>query len=131
MLEAGLEVLHEQSNEWLNEIAFWQDEIAFFYALIVKKTLKSVPIVAKNDIVEIENELTEMTTGGELDQLQKKVEQHECYLSNLLDNKSENKELYRTKHKELTLEFDEFEKRLKSLKKEVFKLIKHINKNKN
>ncbi|MBA3706528.1 MAG: hypothetical protein H0W84_11715 [Bacteroidetes bacterium] len=37
LLDAGLEILHEQSIEWLNDIEFWHDEIAFFYSLVIKK----------------------------------------------------------------------------------------------
>ena len=30
LLEADLVILHEESQEWLNDISFWRDEIAFF-----------------------------------------------------------------------------------------------------
>ncbi len=129
LLEAGLDVLHAQSNEWLNEIAFWRDEAAFFYTLMVKKTLKYVPVNAKNSIEKIEKELISIT-GGELDELQKNVEQHEIFLSALLKSKRLNEESYREKHGQLAFEFHEFEKRFKSLKKEVFNLVEQINRNK-
>ena len=54
LLEAGLDVLHEQSIEWLNEIAFWRDETAFFYSLVAKKTLEAVPVKAKSYIEKTE-----------------------------------------------------------------------------
>lgn len=127
LLEAGLEVLHEQSNEWLSEIAFWKDEAAFFYSLVVKKTLKSVPVNAKSNIESIEKELINIT-GGELDELQKEVELHEHFLSYLLESKHLNEDSYRNKHQQLILKFDQFEKRFKSLKREVFALVELINK---
>ena len=38
LLEAPLEILHSESLEWLEEVEFWKDESAFFYALILEKT---------------------------------------------------------------------------------------------
>ena len=31
LLDAGIEVLHEQSNEWLNEIAFGETKLLFLF----------------------------------------------------------------------------------------------------
>jgi hypothetical protein len=127
LLDTRLEILHEQSNEWLNEIAFWRDEVAFFYSLIVNKTLKVIPISAKDNIIKIENELIKIT-GGELDELQEIVERHENFLCHLLETKNANEEIYKEKHRELANKFDQFEKHFKSLKKDVFALVKLIDK---
>lgn len=129
LLDAGIEILHEQSNEWLSEIAFWYDEVAFLYSLVVKKTLKSVPLTAKSIIEKTESELTKLT-GGELDTLKTSIEQHEKFLSSIMErNDISNEELYRDKHHQLTLEIADFERRFKSLKKDVFKLVELIVKN--
>lgn len=127
LLEAGLEVLHAQSNEWLNEIAFWKDESAFLYTLIVKKTLKSVPVAAKKSIEKIEQELIDIT-GGELDQLQKDVEHHHTFLNDLLESKYLPESNYRSEHEQLTIKFRKFEKRFKGLKSEIFDLVQQIDK---
>jgi hypothetical protein len=127
LLEAGLEVLHSQSNEWLNEIAFWRDESAFFYTLVVNKTLKFVPVNAQSSIKRIEEELIDIT-GGDLDKLQKEVEQHEVFLCDLLESTYLKEENYRKRHEELTLKFYQFEKRFKDLKNEIFKLVGQIDK---
>lgn len=129
LLEAGLEVLHAQSIEWLNEIAFWKDESAFLYALIVKKSLKSVPINSKSIIQKIEQELIAIT-GGELDQLQKEVEHHEVFLNDLLESTYLPESNYRKVHEQLTTRFQQFEKRFKDLKSDVFKLVEQIDKSK-
>ena len=88
LLNAGIDVLHDQSTEWLNEIAFWRDETSFYYALVIEKTLMSVPIDSKYLIENIEKDLINIT-GGELDDLQKNVENHEALLSELLDRKDD------------------------------------------
>lgn len=131
LLDAGIEVLHEQSNEWLNEIAFWQDELAFLYTLVVRKTLKAVPVNAKESIVEIENELVRLTSG-ELDNLRQKVEEHEKLLLSLFERKVAGDEgAYRDKHHQLVTEFDQVEKRVKLLKRRVFELAGQIAKTQN
>lgn len=127
LLDVGLEILHEQSNEWLSEIAFWRDETNFFYSLIIKKTLKSIPISAKKNIKKIETELINITID-DLDKLQQEVEKHEKFLNYLLLTKTHEEESYRKKHHELAKTFVKFETRFKSVKKEVFDLVKQINK---
>ena len=91
----------------------------FFYSLVVKKTLKSVPVNAKINIETIEKELINIT-GGELDGLQNDVEQHERFLSYLLERKYLNEESYRNKYQQRILKFNLFEKHFKYLKREIF-----------
>lgn len=128
LLEAGLEVLHQQSNEWRSEIAFWRDEVAFFYALVVRKTGKEVPVNSKSSIELIEAELIKIT-GGELDELQQEVDLHEYFLSHMLQARKEDQLDYREKHKQMAAKFDQFEKRFKALKMEIFKVVESLKKN--
>ena len=125
LLDVDIQMLHEQSNEWMSEIAFWRDEAAFFYSLIIKNTLKSVPVSAKNRIKNVEKELVSITID-DLDKLKKSVEQHEKFLSNLLRTESHDEESYRKKHHDLGHTFVQFEKRFKALKKEVFAIVEMI-----
>lgn len=37
LLGAGLNILHQESREWLDTIAFWKDETRFFANLLNKK----------------------------------------------------------------------------------------------
>lgn len=126
LLEAGLEVLHVQSNEWLSEIEFWKGESTFFYQLIVSKTNRFVPLISKSSIEKIENELVKIV-GGDLDDLQKEVEQHEVFLNDLLESKYLSEQSYRKRHELLTFRILGFERRFKELKNEVFKFVRQIN----
>ena len=40
LLGAGLNVLHQESREWLDTIAFWKHETKFFADLLNKKEIK-------------------------------------------------------------------------------------------
>lgn len=131
LLDAGIEILHEQSNEWLSEIAFWYDEVAFLYSLVVKKTLKSVPVSARAVIEKTESELNRLT-GGELDNMKIAVEQHEKYLATIMERSDySGEENYREKHRQLTAEMEKLERRFRSLKRDVFSLVELVVKNEN
>ena len=41
LLGASLDVLHQESREWLETIAFWQDETKFFANLLNKDKKKT------------------------------------------------------------------------------------------
>ena len=122
---AGLDLLHEQSRDWVSEIAFWRIEANFFYSLIIKKTIKPVPLKAKSLLKKIENDLISITIN-ELDKLEQEINTHDKFLSYLLKNKNHQEETYRKKHRELAQTFVHFEKRFKALKNEVFEIIELI-----
>lgn len=131
LLDAGIEILHEQSNEWLSEIAFWYDEVAFLYSLVVKKTIKFVPLEAKTIIEKTEFELQKLTSG-ELDKLKETVEKHEKLLASIMEQSDyTNEEIYREKHHQLTREIEKVERRMKLLKKDVFSLVELVVKSEN
>ena len=88
LLNGSIDVLHQQCNEWINEVDFCKDELAFFYALAVKKTLKGIPDSLKPLLELIEKEIINLT-GGVLDKLMDEVVRHEDSLSYLLDSKFE------------------------------------------
>lgn len=123
LLETGVEALHSQSIEWLEDIAFWRDEAAFLYALEMRKTLKSVPVGAKDKIQKIESELIRIS-GGDLDSLYNEVEAHERYLDEMLESRHEDEEEYREKHKQIADKVNRFEKRFRKLKRDIFDLVK-------
>ena len=123
LLDAGIETLHQQSIEWLEDIAFWRDETAFLYALEVSKTLKDVPVAAKAKLEKIDKELIRIS-GGDLDDLYKKVEEHEEYLDAILSSKREDEEIYRNKHKQIAADVAKLANRIKALKMEIFEIAK-------
>jgi hypothetical protein len=129
LLEAGLDILHEQSNDWLNEIAFYREEIAFYYTIIIKKTHASVPVHSEDVLNMIEKQLDTLS-GGTLDKLEGEVQMHERALYMFLQNKVGTEREYRDAHKKLAHDFDGFENNIKGVKRDIFSLIKLINQNK-
>jgi hypothetical protein len=125
LLDLGLETLHEQSMEWISDIAFWRDEVAFLYALEISKTLKEVPMSAKRKLEAIENELVKVA-GGDLDSLYDDVTNHERFLNKLLESKKEDEESYREKHTELAEKINYFSTHFRELKREIFEMVKQV-----
>lgn len=127
LLDISLDDMHLESRNWLNEINFWRDEAAFFYSLIIKKTIKFVPIIAKTKLEKLEKDLIDITID-ELNNLETSVKQHEKFLFNLLKSTSSDEENYRKKHHKLQLTFKTFENKFRNLKSEVFEMVKLITK---
>jgi hypothetical protein len=121
LLEEGVDELHRESQQWLSDLAFWKDEVAFYDGLIVRKTLHKIPSKEKDVVTQIEGDLIRIT-GGELEQLQQDVELHEYYLSQLLRSFRPDEEPYREKHKTIKIRVQDFEKKFKELKTRIFKL---------
>jgi gas vesicle protein len=123
LLGAGLDVLHFESREWLNTIAFWKDEVNFFNDLLKRKdsSKKNDPDIAKmlKDLGKIHKDLFE--------DLEDSIQEHEGLLSRI-----ERKEKglsdydYREKHKRIKNRIAVFESDFKSFKKIVFDYVKPL-----
>lgn len=127
LLEADLEVLHEESHEWLNEINYWRDEIAFFYTLMVKKAGKNFSLENKSELIYLQNEILHISRK-EFSDLEATISQHENYLDFLLQNNSLGDErIFREKHKIISFQIRTFDTRIRKLKMGIFNLIKNKN----
>jgi hypothetical protein len=119
LLEAPLEVLHAESLEWLEEIEFWKDESAFFYALIIGKTKQNPLVFTTKESKDIEKHLI-YVSAEKLDDLKMEVQAHERFLARIMDNIKLDEQLYRIRHKAVTEKMHAFEKEFKEMKKKVF-----------
>jgi nitroreductase len=120
LLDMGIETLHAQSVEWLNEVTFWEIELKFLYDLLSEKTNSIIYENDASDIIKKDNRITKL----ELKALRQRVNDHEKYLYHLICNNQGEEIIYRENHKQLALHFREMEARYKELKKEIFDLVK-------
>lgn len=121
LLEAPLEILHSESLDWLEEIEFWKDESAFFYALIIGKTKENPPVFETKEAKDIERHLV-YVSAEKLDDFKMEVQGHEKFLARLLESARMNEQLYRDRHKVIAEKMHGFEKEFKEMKKKVFLL---------
>lgn len=119
-LGAGLDVLHSESREWLETIAFWKDETKFFYNLLNNKEAKSseYAVILKN-LDKIHENL--------FDYLEDDIKEHERFLSRLQKNEKGLSDWdYREKHRSLGERMDLFTSDFREFKKMVFGYAKKI-----
>jgi hypothetical protein len=121
LLDASLESLHQESQEWLNEIAFWSDEVAFFYKLLQKKEMKrSFP---SKDLATIEKELVRINSE-EIEKVRTGVASHEKLLSTVTRSHSIAEErVYREAHRKLLMDVFRLYADIRAFKKDVFKFM--------
>lgn len=118
LLGASLDVLHQESKEWLDNIEFWLDEMKFF-----DKLLKNKP--AGDDHRDTIKDMLEHVEGIHLDffsQLQHDVRQHERLLAMVEKNvPGASDEEYRQTHSRLKSRMEHLDSDFKAYKKVVFK----------
>jgi hypothetical protein len=121
LLQASLKSLHVESQEWLKEIEFWRDELAFFYKLLREK--ESIEDFPKEALVAIQKELIRIDSE-KLEVIKNQVQSHENSLSALLKATSmQDEELYRETHRKLLIEIYEVQSLIRIYKKELFSFI--------
>lgn len=123
LLGAGLDVLHFESQEWLESIAFWKDEARFFEDLLLKKKGKN----------EKENEYAKLLAA--LDKIHKdffgdmqdSIMKHERLLSKLENGeKGLSDGNFREEHRKIKERLTTLSNDFRSFKKIVFDYAKHL-----
>lgn len=114
LLGAGLNVLHQESREWLSTVAFWKDETRFFADLLNTKEVKDSAYG---------NMLKNLDTIHEnlFDYLADDIIAHEKLLARLeKGEKGLADGIYRDQHRKLYERMETFTKSFKEFKKMVF-----------
>ena len=123
LLGAGFDVLHQESREWLEAIAFWKDETKFFHKLVygiepLEKDKQEKREILK-DLEDIHSRL--------YDNFEQAIIRHESFLAKILaDKKGYADSAYQTKHLDLKSRFEKLEKEFREWKSIVFKYIESI-----
>jgi hypothetical protein len=117
-LGASLDVLHQESKEWLDTIAFWKDETKFFANLLNRKEAKTSEYAKMlSNLDKIHENL--------FDYLEDDIVQHEKVLSRLYKGqKGLSDGDYREKHRSLGERMDLFTNNFREFKKMVFGYVK-------
>lgn len=120
LLEAPLEILHEESMEWLEEIEFWKDEVAFFYKLMITKGERKPP--TKN-LLSIQNQIIYFSSE-KLDDLKIEIQTHERFLARMLKAVRQDESAYRARHETLSKKISDTEKKFREMKRKIFLFVK-------
>jgi hypothetical protein len=123
LLGAGLDVLHQESQEWLDTIALWKDETRFFATLLQKRETKR----------EKTSELGKMLKNLDkihadlFDYLADDIMRHERLLARLQQAEKGLADIdYRNQHRKLQNKMVFFESDFRDFKKMVFGHAKNL-----
>lgn len=120
LLGAGLNVLHQESREWQETIAFWKDETKFFADLLTKKEIK------ESEYGKMLKNLDKIHEGL-FDYLADDIIDHEKTLSRLIKGeKGLSDGSYREQHRKLNERMDKFTQDFKDFKRMVFGYAKKL-----
>ena len=120
MLAEALDALHQESREWLNNIAFWQDEAKFFTDLLDKEQIKTSEY---GQMLQYLDKIHETL----FDYLAEDIVAHEKQLSRLVSGDKEVSDRdYREKHVALKEQMELFTNDFREFKKMVFGYAKKL-----
>ena len=120
LLGAGLDVLHQESREWLDTISFWKDETRFFGNILEKREVK------ESEYGKMLNYLDKIHENL-FDYLTEDIRDHEKLLSRLeKGEKGIADGDYREEHKRLGESMVLFENDFREFKKMVFGYVKKL-----
>lgn len=123
LLGAGLDVLHFESQEWLDTIYFWKDEVRFFENLL--KRQKSLSDSEQNYADMLKS--LDKIHADLFEAIEDDILEHEKLLSRLVIGEQGLADAdYREKHRILTARMDTFSSDFRSFKKVVFEFVKNL-----
>lgn len=122
------EEMHDASKEWLSELRFIKDEHLFFEDLITTYTSLIIESGKFSDTTEIADAINKSEKQNNL--LIEAVKVHENKLQIMVDGIDQLKEekAYTKEHSDLIIAISDFLKEYKSLKTQLFDIIKSIKK---
>ena len=122
VLQPSLTEMHRKSLEWLSASVLWKREITFFQKLLDKYSQKYSSVGDKKQIDHFQNLIT-YYSGELVDELRKKLRDHESGLARMLQETNESDTKYYKEHQTLMSELSSFLNRYNSLKHELFDFI--------
>ncbi len=122
------EEMHRDSKKWLSELEFIKDEHLFFEDLIKSYTLQMIAPEKFSHNKEIIDAINRSQKKNNL--LIEAVKVHENELQIMVDgiNQSREEDAYKKEHRGLLIEISEYENNYRTLKNQLFGIIKSIKK---
>jgi hypothetical protein len=131
MLQRSLQDLHQRTLEWESSIEFWRRELVFFKKLIDQYGTK---LHLREQIKEREHFkfLLDYYSGELMDELTRKINEHEIHLKPLISKRnSQDEDEYRSEHRVIEKQVRSIEQEFLSYKGELFSLVEKVMARKN
>lgn len=120
------ETMHNNSRKWLSELKFTKDEELFFADLVKSYTLQLIDSKHFTESKKIIDKLSDLQK--ETETLIKTIKHHEKELKVMVDgiNEIEKENAYKDEHTKISTVVNNFLEKYKTLKIQLFSLIKDI-----
>lgn len=122
ILQPSLIEMHKKSLEWLSASVLWKRELKFFQHLLEKQAPSATSVDDKKKIDHFQN-LIIYYSGELVDELRKKLRDHENSVARMLQEKNESDTGYFQDHQNLMDELQTFSDRFQEYKHELFDFI--------
>lgn len=123
LLEEGLEMLHQESHNWISEMELWKIELDFFQKLLDTHSYKLNTTDEKKEMDHFQN-LIIYYNGELIDSIKKKAKKHNKTLATDLENPVQlNEAQYIDEHRSIAAEIDALRMQFHEYKKEFFEFI--------
>lgn len=125
ILQPSLVEMHRQSLEYLSATALWKRELRFFQKLLDKYAPKFASLEDKKRVDHFQSLLT-YYSGELVDEINRKIRQHESNLARLLQEKNESDTQYFNEHKGLMTEAESFSKSYDEFHHDLYDFIEKV-----
>ena len=116
--------MHTQTLDCLSAIALWKRETSFFQKVLEQNAARNTTIEFKKNVDHFQN-LIIYYNGELIDQLRKKLHDHESKLAHMLKEESEADTEYFKEHDGLMAELESFGRVFHTFKNAFFDFIEH------
>ncbi len=125
ILQPTLLEKHRRTLEWLSSTLLWKREFNFFQKLLDQYSVKVTSVDDKKKMDHFQN-LIIYYNGEVIDELRKKLRDHENKLAYILQTKNELKTDYFKEHDAIMQELESFRIRLVEYKEGLFEFIEKV-----
>ena len=122
ILQPGLVTMHQESLNWISSTALWKRELSFFQKLLDQYSSRLNSVDFKKEVDHYQNLIT-YYSGELVDQLRKKLREHENKLASMLQKLNETDVEYFKEHQSIISEVSSFNKVFAEFKHDFFVFI--------
>jgi hypothetical protein len=122
ILQPGLVTMHQESLTWISATMLWKRELSFFQHLLDVHASKQTDVDFKKQVDHYQNIIT-YYQGELVDQLRKKLREHEGKLAHMLQELNEADVEYFKEHRSVMDDLNSFQKVYSEFKTSFFLFI--------
>jgi hypothetical protein len=125
ILQPSLIEMHRKSLEYISYTVLWKRELSFFQKLIDKYATKFISVEEKKRVGHFQSLIT-YYSAELVDELNRKLRNHEADLARMLQSKNESDTQYFAEHRDLMNQLEDFKRGYDSFHHELYDFIETV-----